>query len=383
LLANKSSSSFFLKQNHENRAPIIAFYAPVANRSRRLGESLSLGPGGLDEWIRESLSISKETETATFLVSTGDEQTTREASRELSSNDEQMIQFKDCAFYGNRQVGVINSMVQYGIVSSLTPFNPLVFSHCLFTENLYNGVNGVNDGYAIKTGGASLEIRDSCIFNNEFTGFGVIQQFGGSLEAVNNYAVNNGELNLTCGFVAKSALFKPENVGDITCITADADECAGITFATTEPTTTTTTIEPSDMPSTQPSSADAADCFNDTTILSQVMAEADPLVSNVYVLCPNTTFNIGVAGDDGICCVGGMSSLYVQSKSHVKCGESGSSDNNCTLLGGDFQLISGPKPAVDVLIQGVTFEAAFDTGAFLAGRTEVTFLDCLFKVSHS
>jgi hypothetical protein len=340
----------------------------------------------VDEWIRQSLIVAQEAEARALLLA-GKEKTRQ--AREHSSNSEQVIRFKDCAFYGNRQVSVINSMVQYGVVSSLTPFNPLEFSNCLFTENIYNGVDRGNDGtgYAIATGGSPLEIRDCCIFNNEFMGFGVIQQFGGSLEAVNNYAVNNGEFNLTCGFVAKSDLLEPKNVGDITCIAGDADECAGITFDTSSPSIQPLqpppTTEPSDIPSTQPSSADVTDCFTDITLLSQVMAEADPLVSNVYVLCPNTTFNIGVAGDDGICCTGGMSSLYVQSRSHIKCGESGSSDNNCTLLGGDFQLISGPEPAEEVIIQGVTFEAAEDSGAFLAGRTEVTFLDCLFKVRCS
>lgn len=360
------------------------------------------------------MSIAQEAEPSGLLL---DEKEKTRRDIEKSSDFQQMIRFIDCAFYGNRQVGVINSMVQYGVVSSLTPFNPLLFSKCLFTENIYNGIDGVMDGYAIKTGGSPLEIRDCCIFNNEFMGFGVIQQFGGSLEAVNNYAVNNGELNLYCGFVAKSVLLKPDNVGDVTCIAADADECGWITpppldeptsppLETVEPTSEPTpeptaitfqpsdspsgqpsvpsyTLQPSDIPSSQPSSPDVPDCFTNTTLLTEVMAEADPLVNNVYVLCPNTTFNIGAADEDGICCVDGMTGLYVQSRSHIKCGESGSSENNCTLLGGDFQLIIGPEPAMEILIQGVTFEAAKITGAFLAGRSEVTFLDCLFTVRYS
>jgi hypothetical protein len=258
-----------------------------------------------------------------------------------------------------------------------------VFSNCIFTENIYNGIDGVKDGYAIKTGGSPLDIRDCCFYNNEFIGYGVIQQFGGSLEAVNNSAVKNGESNLICGFVAKSDLVKPENVGDITCIAADADACGSFDVPTSSPGTQGPTTVPSDIPSTQPSIADIADCFTNTTLLSEVMAEADPLLDNVYVLCPNTTFNIGVADDDGLCCVGGMTGLIMQSRSHIKCGESGSSENNCTLLGGDFQLITGPEPAMEILIQGVTFESAEITGAFLAGRSNVTFLDCLFTVRES
>ena len=55
-------------------------------------------------------------------------------------------------------------MVQMGVVSSLTVFNSLAFASCIFTENIYNGVNDVNDGYAIRTSGSPLRVRDSCFF---------------------------------------------------------------------------------------------------------------------------------------------------------------------------------------------------------------------------
>jgi hypothetical protein len=128
------------------------------------------------------------------------------------------------------------------------------------------------------------------------------------------------------------------------------------------------------------------DCFSNTTILFYFMKqEANPVASYIYTLCPNTVFDIGFLDEMGECCVRGMYALFTKSKSHIKCGESGSSDNNCTLLGGQVQVASGPTffdedVATEVVFQGITFEAAVDTGVLLSHRGDVTFIDCIFKV---
>lgn len=128
------------------------------------------------------------------------------------------------------------------------------------------------------------------------------------------------------------------------------------------------------------------DCFSNTTTLFHFMKqEANPVASYVYTLCPNTVFDIGFLDEMGECCVRGMNALFAKSKSHIKCGESGSSNNNCTLLGGQVQVASGPTffdedAATEVVFQGITFEAAVDTGVLLAHRGDVTFIDCIFKV---
>jgi hypothetical protein len=133
------------------------------------------------------------------------------------------------------------------------------------------------------------------------------------------------------------------------------------------------------------------DCFSNTTKLFHFMLEQEATnpvasASYIYTLCPNTVFNIGIVNERGQCCVDdGMNALVAKSQSHVRCGDSGSSDNNCTLVGGQVQLVSGPSffqqdAATDVAFQGITFEAAIDTGVLLAHRGDVTFIDCVFKV---
>jgi hypothetical protein len=126
------------------------------------------------------------------------------------------------------------------------------------------------------------------------------------------------------------------------------------------------------------------ECYSNTTLLFQAMLSVSSSVDIVYILCPNTVFNIGVDDANGVCCVNGMARLNAKSRSHIKCGESGSSQNNCTLLGGQVQLLSQPQTfgeetTTGVVIQGITFEAAIDMGAVLGSIGDVTFVDCIFK----
>jgi hypothetical protein len=154
------------------------------------------------------------------------------------------------------------------------------------------------------------------------------------------------------------------------------------TGLTVAPTSTGLTVAPA-FPSSAPVVLEPS-CYSNTTLLFDDMIRASSDIDNVYILCPNTVFNIGVDDENGVCCVDGMARLNARSRSHIKCGESGSSLNNCTLLGGQIQLLSRPQTfredtTTDVVIQGITFEAATDMGAVLGSIGDLTFLDCIFK----
>lgn len=67
-------------------------------------------------------------------------------------------------------------------------------------------------------------------------------------------------------------------------------------------------------------------------------------------------------------------------------GEDGKSSNNCTLRGGQIQLITGGSSlqkveVINVLIQGITFVAGLGASVVLVSAGDVTFVDCIFKVS--
>jgi hypothetical protein len=158
-----------------------------------------------------------------------------------------MVKFVECAFVGNRVGEGDITLRQNGVVTSLSEYNELTFISCIFTNNVY--MRG-GDGYAVKTGGSDLIIRDTCIFDNDFAGYGAVQHFGsGSIKANNNFARYNGN-NLTCAFIAQSSqsgLLRYDVPGNLTCIEADALVC---------PLNGTTVNPDSDAPSMIPSSID-------------------------------------------------------------------------------------------------------------------------------
>ena len=104
-----------------------------------------------------------------------------------------------------------------------------------------------------------------------------------------------------------------------------------------------------------------------------------------YTLCPNTVFEIGEPDDNLFCCQNGDVPIYARSRSIIRCGEDGSSNNNCTLKGGYIQFLHGPMifrefSAFDVLLQGITFDDASLYSALLGQQGDVTFEDCIFRV---
>jgi hypothetical protein len=189
-------------KNHVNRAPVFVSYRGPSGTRRELP---------VDEHSNNNNNNSPPRDTIRAL--------------QLSSQSPvQAVTFTDCVFQGNQQGNESLPLTQYGVVSATTEFNPLAFNNCVFTNNTFTS-SGYG-GYAISTGGSSLTIRDTCIYQNEFAGSGAVQQYGGLTLTVNNYAIDNGS-NLTCTFMAKSDLWRPAgSPGNITCVESDSTICA-------------------------------------------------------------------------------------------------------------------------------------------------------------
>lgn len=151
--------------------------------------------------------------------------------------------------------------------------------------------------------------------------------------------------------------------------------------------TSTPAFPPTPSPTLDPLFENPDGCYSNTTVLYQAMLRANSFVETTYILCPNTTFEIGDFDADGDCCVNGMYSLFIRSRSIVKCGEDGKSSNNCVMTGGNTHVfyvgsIFDDALSQDVQVTGLTFDDAKFLATAMANRGDITFTDCIWRVSN-
>lgn len=224
--------------------------------------------------------------------------------------------------------------------------------------------------------GGDLVLVDNCFIQNNVTIAPVINQNSTSLTVSSNY----GELTnaqgppYVCEFLAN---VEKGEVGtsefedlSFSCVNFDSDVCMSTTAPVKEEVTGT-------------------ECL--TSLNDVYFGERDVVDSNVlrtYILCPNTTFDLGnMFGDDGLALDGDNPIIIGRPNVHVFCGEDGRSENNCTLKGGRIQLAIfdefevGVVPATNALVQGLTFVGATSVNVLANFYADVTFRDCIFEVS--
>ena len=114
-----------------------------------------------------------------------------------------------------------------------------------------------------------------------------------------------------------------------------------------------------------------------------------PLPGTTWTLCPNTVFDTNVSVDlsDG----NFLTFMWIlQSDTVIKCGASGSSENNCVLVNGNFgfyiETLEGSPPLTGMELRGLTFGTTSTLGSvtyaiWASEGTEVTIEDCIFEVS--
>jgi hypothetical protein len=151
------------------------------------------------------------------------------------------------------------------------------------------------------------------------------------------------------------------------------------------------TREPTAVPSSArtgaPQSSEIPECYDTILALTERMKSLPAADHKQFVLCPNTRFDIGFFFDEGTnCCTGGDLLLSPANNTRIQCGESGSSSGNCSLNSGEVQLIyfgadAEDTPNQNVTIVGITFTNASYHMNLLAAPGDITFIDCVFKVS--
>lgn len=147
----------------------------------------------------------------------------------------------------------------------------------------------------------------------------------------------------------------------------------------------TRTPQPTNTPTPRPTFGPPPDCYTDLDELyERDHAVEDVSIPRTYILCPNTEFVMGRNNENGPGYVGGFGPLSPRANAIYKCGESGSSKNNCVLIDGTFQMVSFgasfEEEQVNVTYQGLTFESGFQGGLLLANPGDYTFLDCILRV---
>jgi len=145
-------------------------------------------------------------------------------------------------------------------------------------------------------------------------------------------------------------------------------------------------------PSSKPTSNGSSDCYNST--LAILMAQTQG--SKDFILCPNTTIDIGVPANPQFTDFinGDFPLLILVDGVTVQCGHDGLSTNKCVLNGGFIQLVSTPNNPLfsdkitsnDLKVQGLTFSGTLQggdnilTAAIAVGTvgTNMIVEDCIF-----
>jgi hypothetical protein len=154
------------------------------------------------------------------------------------------------------------------------------------------------------------------------------------------------------------------------------------------------TVTPTGAPTATPTGAPTAapECYTDLTeILLREVRVFDSTVYREYILCPDTDFLIGIPDEEGQLYTSGSYPIFPRRNVAYKCGVDGKSSNNCRLVSGYFQLFSFDfngvwqpsqwEPHSNVTISGVTFDSGFFGTVALANPGDITFTDCIFRVS--
>jgi hypothetical protein len=140
-------------------------------------------------------------------------------------------------------------------------------------------------------------------------------------------------------------------------------------------------------PSDSPSFGQTPPCWTDLDDLNARMkseeGDRDISVQLEIILCPDTVFTFGYPEYENFTYVAGFRPINPQPNTHWKCGEDGALSNNCTFREGVTAItLQGLfRPGEDIIFQGIVF-AGQTVATFLGGAAgDVTFRDCLWRVS--
>ena len=154
--------------------------------------------------------------------------------------------------------------------------------------------------------------------------------------------------------------------------------------ATYEP---TTTFPPTGTPTTSlPAPVPVRSCYTNLTEIADLVRLKNPFIRETYILCPNTIYPMGTYDTALSQVVNGFEPILTRSNSMFQCGADGKSSNNCIISGGDIHVFHeytafNRENKVNVVMRGITFEDANGAGIIVAAPGDITFVDCVFRVS--
>ena len=151
----------------------------------------------------------------------------------------------------------------------------------------------------------------------------------------------------------------------------------------------TTTFPPTGTPTRAPVPAPVPvrPCYSNLTEIDDLVKLKNPFLLETYILCPNTTYQMGTFDVTTFRIENGSQPIYTRSNSIYQCGGDGKSSNNCIIKGGEYHVFHeyvsyGRENKVNVVIKGLTFEDASGGGLIIAAPGDITFIDCVFRVSR-
>jgi hypothetical protein len=151
----------------------------------------------------------------------------------------------------------------------------------------------------------------------------------------------------------------------------------------------TTTLHPTPSPTSAPIPAPVPirPCYSNLTEVEDLVSLKSPYVLETYILCPDTIYAMGSFDAITKVNIDGWKPIFTRANSIFQCGEDGKSSRNCVITGGNFQMmhevIAFNRESKDnVVVKGITFEDAMNGGVLLAAPGDITFIDCIFRVSR-
>lgn len=131
-------------------------------------------------------------------------------------------------------------------------------------------------------------------------------------------------------------------------------------------------------------SSTVGQCISRLSSLELLESSATNLeVVRQYKLCPDIEYNPGKFDINGELVAGDQPPIYVRSNLNLKCGSDGNIEDNCSIVGGEFQLdasnIHGLEmPFENVVFEGITFRDAKKFSVYANRPGNITFINCAF-----
>lgn len=143
---------------------------------------------------------------------------------------------------------------------------------------------------------------------------------------------------------------------------------------------------PSPSPTASPGSSQPEGCFaTPRAIMSRLEGRNNFEEFLELEICAGSSLAVGLV-DRFDPAAGTAPPIAVQSNMRLKCGENGRLEDHCTIRAGDTLLLnsffmSQELAAANVIIEGITFESGSESLLELTNGGDITFRDCLFRVS--